>query len=208
MHLLYSFCHQNVVAYKVKWQQICGSPKSWICLIFCSDLFLFLCVNLPFSSSFIFMKRNVECIQIFIYLLVIVLKHLNSEYFQNESFWLSIFIQLLILITQKTRFGGRIWNREVAMCLRIVPCPGKCFCFMVLNAYLFNKFHMLFILFFFFLWLDPKDFIQKMAAALECDWVSRHLHHWIDLIFGYKQTGYEAEAADNGKFSFFVPLIF
>lgn len=44
---------------------------------------------------------------------------------------------------------------------------------------------------------DPKDFIQKMAAALECDWVSRHLHHWIDLIFGYKQTGYEAEAADN-----------
>lgn len=47
-----------------------------------------------------------------------------------------------------------------------------------------------------------------MAAALECDWVSRHLHHWIDLIFGYKQTGYEAEAADNGKFSFFVPLIF
>ena len=39
-----------------------------------------------------------------------------------------------------------------------------------------------------------------MAAALECDWVSRHLHHWIDLIFGYKQTGYEAEAADNGTF--------
>ncbi|GAB1602043.1 hypothetical protein Ahia01_000482900 [Argonauta hians] len=44
---------------------------------------------------------------------------------------------------------------------------------------------------------DPKDFIGKMRSALECDWVSRHLHQWIDLIFGYKQVGYEAEAADN-----------
>eukprot|EP00106_Octopus_bimaculoides_P017645 XP_014785087.1 PREDICTED: protein FAN-like [Octopus bimaculoides] len=43
----------------------------------------------------------------------------------------------------------------------------------------------------------PKDFIAKMRSALECDWVSRHLHLWIDLIFGYKQVGYEAEAADN-----------
>ncbi|XP_060570848.1 protein FAN-like [Ruditapes philippinarum] len=36
-----------------------------------------------------------------------------------------------------------------------------------------------------------------MREALECDHVSRHLHEWIDLIFGYKQRGEEAEKADN-----------
>lgn len=37
--------------------------------------------------------------------------------------------------------------------------------------------------------LDPQ--------ALECDYVSAHLHEWIDLIFGYKQQGPAAVEAVN-----------
>jgi Beige/BEACH domain. len=33
--------------------------------------------------------------------------------------------------------------------------------------------------------------------ALESDYVSAHLHEWIDLIFGYKQRGPDAEKAIN-----------
>ncbi|XP_065203348.1 protein FAN-like [Planococcus citri] len=44
---------------------------------------------------------------------------------------------------------------------------------------------------------NPADFIEKLREALECDQVSANLHHWIDLIFGYKQNGDEAEEADN-----------
>ncbi|XP_060859009.1 protein FAN-like isoform X1 [Metopolophium dirhodum] len=44
---------------------------------------------------------------------------------------------------------------------------------------------------------SPVDFISKLRQALESDYVSNHLHHWIDLIFGYKQNGPEAIKANN-----------
>lgn len=44
---------------------------------------------------------------------------------------------------------------------------------------------------------DPREFIRVHRAALECDYVSQHLHEWIDLIFGYKQNGQAAVDATN-----------
>jgi len=41
------------------------------------------------------------------------------------------------------------------------------------------------------------EFILKHKQALESDYVSEHLHEWIDLIFGYKQQGKPAEEALN-----------
>lgn len=43
----------------------------------------------------------------------------------------------------------------------------------------------------------PSDFVNKLRNALESNWVSENLHNWIDLIFGYKQRGEEAEKANN-----------
>ncbi|XP_048460451.1 WD repeat and FYVE domain-containing protein 3 [Rhincodon typus] len=44
---------------------------------------------------------------------------------------------------------------------------------------------------------DPREFIRVHRKALECDYVSSHLHEWIDLIFGYKQQGAPAVEAVN-----------
>ncbi|XP_078284484.1 LOW QUALITY PROTEIN: WD repeat- and FYVE domain-containing protein 4 [Rhinoraja longicauda] len=44
---------------------------------------------------------------------------------------------------------------------------------------------------------DAREFIRLHRMALECDYVSAHLHHWIDLIFGCKQKGPNAIEAVN-----------
>ena len=44
---------------------------------------------------------------------------------------------------------------------------------------------------------DPRRFVKIMRAALESEEVSKNLHNWIDLIFGYKQQGKAAEEAQN-----------
>ena len=44
---------------------------------------------------------------------------------------------------------------------------------------------------------DPHRFVRLNRKALESPIVSRHLHRWVDLIFGYKQRGTEAVEALN-----------
>jgi hypothetical protein len=45
--------------------------------------------------------------------------------------------------------------------------------------------------------LTSTDFIYIQRKALESDYISSMLNHWIDLIWGYKQKGKESEQADN-----------
>ncbi|KAH4339013.1 hypothetical protein HBH98_211680 [Parastagonospora nodorum] len=44
---------------------------------------------------------------------------------------------------------------------------------------------------------DPAIFIAKQREALESPYVTQNLHHWIDLIFGFKQRGEAAVDAAN-----------
>jgi hypothetical protein len=41
------------------------------------------------------------------------------------------------------------------------------------------------------------EFVRIHRLALESEYVSRNLHNWVDLIFGFKQRGPEAEGAHN-----------
>ena len=41
------------------------------------------------------------------------------------------------------------------------------------------------------------EFVRIHRLALESEYVSQNLNHWIDLVFGYQQRGPEAEAAHN-----------
>lgn len=44
---------------------------------------------------------------------------------------------------------------------------------------------------------SPSDFVETLRRAIESDYVSKNIHLWIDLIFGYKQRGRAADQNDN-----------
>jgi len=48
-------------------------------------------------------------------------------------------------------------------------------------------------------WADdsPHEFVRINRLALESEYVSNNLHHWIDLVFGFKQRGVESVKANN-----------
>ena len=45
--------------------------------------------------------------------------------------------------------------------------------------------------------VDVPTVVLLFFQALECEYVSSHLHEWVDLIFGYKQSGPAAVEACN-----------
>ena len=52
--------------------------------------------------------------------------------------------------------------------------------------------------------LDPFEFIYKHRKFLESDEVTNNLHNWIDLIWGVKQKGEEAEKSFNFRHPFIL----
>tara|TARA_B110001452_G_scaffold51073_1_gene39011 strand:+ start:1349 stop:1588 length:240 start_codon:yes stop_codon:yes gene_type:complete len=44
---------------------------------------------------------------------------------------------------------------------------------------------------------SPHDFVSRHREALESEHVSAHLHQWVDLVFGVKQRGAQAEESLN-----------
>jgi hypothetical protein len=44
---------------------------------------------------------------------------------------------------------------------------------------------------------SPRLFCRIMKKSLECQYVSMHINEWIDLIFGFRQKGSEAEKCYN-----------
>ncbi|XP_043709204.1 protein GFS12 isoform X1 [Telopea speciosissima] len=54
---------------------------------------------------------------------------------------------------------------------------------------------------------SPEDFIKLHRDALESNRVSREIHHWIDITFGYKMSGQAALAAKNVMLTAIEPTL-
>ncbi|XP_058076652.1 protein GFS12 isoform X3 [Magnolia sinica] len=54
---------------------------------------------------------------------------------------------------------------------------------------------------------SPEEFISLHRAALESDRVSRQIHHWFDITFGYKMSGEAAVIAKNVMLPTAVPMM-